>query len=123
MRLAAGPRSEMAPRAPRVGTTSRSAAERRSTGREELRRRQIGVETWLVAGGYVRRHRSDELAERRGTRVSGEQCPALQPRGKLGLQVEPEPECGVAKDVVDPPKLVDGTALLAPEQWMRIFGR
>ena len=43
-----------------------------------------------------------------GRAVVGEQRPALQPRGELGLQVEPEPERRVAEDVVDDAQLVEG---------------
>ena len=77
----------------------------------------------LLAGRDVRRHRSDELAERGGARVIGEQRPALQPRGELGLQVKPDPERRVAEDVMYDSKLVEGAAFLATKQRMRFVPR
>jgi hypothetical protein len=90
---------------------------------EELRRRQIRVKGRPRAGHHVRRHRSDELAERGAARVIGEQRPALQPRGELGLQIEPDPERRVAEDIMYDSKLVGDTAVLAPEQRMRFVTR
>ena len=78
---------------------------------------------WLLAGRDVRRHRSDELAERGAARVTGEQCPALQPRGELGLQVKPDPERRVAEDVMYDSKLVEDAAFLATKQRMRFVTR
>ena len=89
----------------------------------ELRRRQVRAKGRLLAGRDVRRHRSDELAERGGARGRGEQRPALQPRGELGLQVEPDPERRVAEDVMDDAELVDDAAFLATEQRMRFVTR
>jgi len=54
---------------------------------------------------------------------SGEQCPALEPRGELGLQIEPDPERRVTEDVMDDSKLVDRAGFLAAEQWMRLVTR
>ena len=54
-----------------------------------------------------------------GRAVGGEQRPALQPRGELGLQVEPDPERRVAEDVVDDAQLIERVA----EQRMRLVAR
>ena len=110
-----GPATESATRLTRLRT--------QGARRDELRRRQIRVKGRLLAGHDVRRHRSDELAERGAARVIGEQRPALQPRGELGLQIEPDPERRVAEDVMYDSKLVDDAAFLATEQRMRFVTR
>jgi hypothetical protein len=46
---------------------------------------------------------------------------ALQPRGELGLQVEPDPQRRVAEYVVHDPELVDAAALRAAEQRVRVL--
>jgi hypothetical protein len=67
---------------------------------EELHRRQVRAKGRLHSGHDVRRHRSDELAERGRACLIREQRPALQPGGELGLKVESDAERRVTEDVV-----------------------
>ena len=64
---------------------------------------------------------SSQNAARRAS--SENNVAALQPRGELGLQIEPDPERRVAEDVMYDSKLVDDAAFLATEQRMRFVTR
>jgi hypothetical protein len=85
---------------------------------EQAWRRQLRSKPRLLSGHDERRHGSDELAEGGGACGIGEQRPALEPGGELGLEIEPDAERGMAEDVVDDPELVD-----VPEQRMRFLAR
>ena len=79
--------------------------------RRQRFRRNVRAKTRLVAGGDERRDSSNELAECGAARLDGEERPALQPRGELGLQIETYSERRMTEHVVDDSKLVDDTAL------------